>query len=39
MQQNKQINNKFLLPIMNYDKKARALVIKDEINELPEENF
>lgn len=26
----KQIQNKFLLPIMNYDKRASALVFKEE---------
>ena len=40
MQPVKQINNKLLLPILNYDRKASAMVFKEETNILlPEENF
>ena len=40
MQPVKQINNKLLLPILNYDRKASAMVFKEETNIFqPEENF
>lgn len=32
-QQSKQINNKLLLPIFNYDRKASALVFKEDAND------